>query len=183
SSSDIKPANIWLESRPARDGKDTTTGHTPPTVKLLDFGLARSASEDKRLTQSGMIVGTPAYMAPEQVDGVPVDARADLFSLGGVLYRMLTGKLAFDGESIMKLLGAVFNHPPRRPHEGTRGVSAELSRLTMRWLAKKPDGRPASAAVVRDEWRSFRHGADAPTLLPAPRPPRPPRRRGLLAVA
>src|SRR3989442_15501626 len=79
---DIKPANIWLEA-----GRDR--------VKILDFGLARLNQADAQITSSGMIVGTPAYMAPEQASGDPVDGRADLFSLGVILYRMTTGHLPF----------------------------------------------------------------------------------------
>src|SRR5580658_9826283 len=75
---DIKPGNIWLEAPRGR-------------VKILDFGLARAASQDAGLTQQGAIVGTPAYMAPEQARGASVDARCDLFSLGVVLYRLCTG--------------------------------------------------------------------------------------------
>ena len=81
---DIKPANIWLEAPSGR-------------VKILDFGLARSQSEQAQLTVSGTILGTPAYMAPEQGGGLPVDHRADLFSLGCILYEMLTGKRPFSG--------------------------------------------------------------------------------------
>ena len=77
---DIKPANIWLEEGTGR-------------VKILDFGLARSAEEAGRLTQDGTILGTPAFMAPEQaMGGSQVDHRSDLFSLGCVLYRMVTGR-------------------------------------------------------------------------------------------
>src|SRR6185312_7204925 len=76
---DIKPANVWLEGERGR-------------VKVLDFGLARAAREDTQLTQSGAIVGTPAYMAPEQARGETVDPRCDLFSLGSVLYQMCTGQ-------------------------------------------------------------------------------------------
>jgi serine/threonine protein kinase len=82
---DIKPANLWLEGEARR-------------VKILDFGLARAASEEAALTQSGAIVGTPQYMAPEQAGGAPVDTRCDLFSLGCVLYRLCTGILPFKGK-------------------------------------------------------------------------------------
>src|SRR5262249_51869867 len=96
-----------------------------------------------------------------------------------------------EGESLMNLLAAIFKHTPPPPHEVNPAVSAELSRLTMRLLGKKPGDRPASAAEVRDELRRLRPEADDPTLVartpaPAPAPApvhRPPRRRGLVAVA
>src|SRR5262249_58596514 len=80
---DVKPANVWLE-RPNR------------RVKLLDFGLARPLAADVHLTQSGMIVGTPMYMAPEQARGETIDGRADLFSLGCLLYQLVTGRPPFE---------------------------------------------------------------------------------------
>ncbi len=79
---DVKPGNIWLDS----DHKDR--------VKILDFGLARVGAEDVHLTRTGVVVGTPAYMSPEQAGGEKVDARTDLFSLGCVLYRLCTGRYA-----------------------------------------------------------------------------------------
>ncbi|MGL4551230.1 MAG: serine/threonine-protein kinase, partial [Gemmataceae bacterium] len=85
---DVKPANIWLEK--TREGRFRR-------VKLLDFGIARRTSDQKGLTVSGQIIGTPSYMAPEQALGLPVDRRADLYSLGCVLYRMLVGRPPFEG--------------------------------------------------------------------------------------
>src|SRR5438105_3783952 len=85
---DIKPANVWLEAPKGR-------------VKILDFGLARPERDDIHLTKSGAIVGTPAYMSPEQASGAAIDHRSDLFSLGVVLYRLRTGKLPFNGPNTM----------------------------------------------------------------------------------
>ena len=82
-------------------------------MKILDFGLARAAADDTHLTQSGAIVGTPAYMAPEQAQGEPVDLRCDLFSLGCVLYRLCTGELPFKGTSTMSILLALAQDTPK----------------------------------------------------------------------
>src|SRR5262249_26768937 len=101
---DIKPSNVWLEPGP---------GGRP--VKILDSGLVRAAGE-AHLTQSGAVVGTPAYMAPEQARGEPVDARADLFSLGCVLYQMLTGRQPFSGPDVMAALTRLAVETPAEPH-------------------------------------------------------------------
>src|SRR5262249_2412437 len=98
----IKPANLWLEGPRA-------------TGKILDFGLARRGPEDSSLTQFGMIVGTPAYMAPEQARAQKVDARCDLFSLGCVLYHMSTGTMPFHGEDQFGTLAALVSDQPPPP--------------------------------------------------------------------
>ena len=103
---DLKPSNIFL----------TANG-----LKLLDFGLARSVrqeadvtgvTDDTQLTQTGMLMGTPRYMAPEALEGESVDARADLFALGAILYEMLSGKHAFDGTSLLDIAHAVLHDQP-----------------------------------------------------------------------
>lgn len=139
---DIKPDNIWLEQ--------TSEGIH---VRLLDFGLARG--ELDVLTEPGRLVGTPFYMAPEQVEGHRVDGRSDLFSLGCVQYELLAGRKAFCGPTLMAVLNALANHHPPRLHELTPTVPAPLSHLTMRLLEKSPDRRPASAAAVSAELRAI----------------------------
>jgi serine/threonine protein kinase len=134
---DIKPNNIWLE---ARGGGER--------VKLLDFGLARSVAGDANLTRSGAILGTPAYMAPEQARGQTVDHRADLFSLGCVLYRACTGQPPFRGSDAISTLMAVAEQTPSPPHQLQPPVSPRLSALVMQLLAKDPAARPSSARVV-----------------------------------
>jgi serine/threonine protein kinase len=94
---DIKPDNIWLESREDPESRDDDADAY--RVKILDFGLVRSFSEDTDLTQSGVVVGTPRYMAPEQAQGKQVDQRADLFSLGSVLYHIVSGRTPFGGNA------------------------------------------------------------------------------------
>jgi serine/threonine protein kinase len=132
---DIKPANIWLESETNR-------------VKILDFGLARGASESAMLTQQGAIVGTPAYMAPEQAKGKELDHRCDLFSLGCVLYRMATGQAPFRGADVVSTLLAVSTETPKSPQALEPGLPRALSDLIVSLLAKEPADRPASAQAV-----------------------------------
>src|SRR5262245_20019350 len=133
---DIKPANLWLE--PGPEGQ----------LKVLDFGLARAAEDQAHLTQSGAVVGTPAYMAPEQVKSEPVDPRTDLFSLGVVLYRSCTGHLPFPGRNAFEVVAtlATTQAPPVR--QLRPAVPAALADLVMQLLSKDPAGRPASARGV-----------------------------------
>jgi serine/threonine protein kinase len=136
---DIKPGNIWLEAERG------------DRVKILDFGLARAAGGDTQLTRTGQIVGTPAYMAPEQARGEPVDHCSDLFSLGCLLYRMCTGQSPFKGRDTVSILMSVVNDHPPQPRQVNPHVSPGLSGLVMRLLAKTPAERPSSAKVVAEE--------------------------------
>jgi len=140
---DIKPANVWLEASPGRKSGE-------PRVKILDFGLARAADDAAHLTQSGAIVGTPAFMAPEQAQGKNVDPRCDLFSLGCVLYRMSTGEMPFRGTDMISTLMAVATENPAPPVSLNFELPVELSDFIMQLLAKKPEERPASAQEVAD---------------------------------
>lgn len=135
---DIKPSNIWLEGDRAR-------------VKLLDFGLARGADVDQALTNNGTVLGTPAYMAPEQAAGQPATPQSDLFSLGTVLYRMLTGCQPFSGETIMVTFHNLATKTPAPPAELDDRIRPELSNFTLRLINKSPTDRPVSADVVYQE--------------------------------
>jgi hypothetical protein len=139
---DIKPANLWL---------DATAGGR---IKLLDFGLARQQQADVQLTSSGMILGTPAYMAPEQVAGKP-EARSDLYSLGVVLYRLLAGRLPFPQTDTLALMVAVATETPPPLGSVGKNVPPALAALVMRLLAKKPEDRPASAKAVLEELKAI----------------------------
>jgi phage FluMu protein Com len=132
---DIKPGNIWLEAPKGR-------------VKVLDFGLARSAEQESGLTQQGAIVGTPAYMAPEQGRGDKVDARCDLFSLGVILYRLSCGKAPFVGQDMVSTLMAIALQQPPAPVVANPELPPEVSDLIMQLLEKDRDKRPANAAEV-----------------------------------
>jgi serine/threonine protein kinase len=169
---DIKPTNVWLEGKRAR-------------VKILDFGLVRATTDDSTLTSQGAVVGTPAYMAPEQANGEPVDLRSDLFSLGCVLYRMLTGLPPFKGVNAFATMTAVTTHTPRPPRDVDPAIPPALSDLVMRLLAKNPAERPASAQEVADVLATLAVERPAPAATPAPvaSPPAPPHRKRRLAVA
>jgi serine/threonine protein kinase len=134
---DIKPDNLWLELPSGR-------------VKILDLGLVREHGSDTRVTQAGMVVGTPAYMAPEQASGGDVDHRVDLFSLGCVLYQICTNELPFKGTDILSLLMALATHHPEPPRSISSAVPEELSELIMHLLEKDPTARPPSSVAVAD---------------------------------
>ncbi len=134
---DIKPNNIWIEKGTER-------------AKILDFGLVREIKGDPNLTEAGVIVGTPAYLSPEQARGRNATVRSDLFSLGCVLYEMCTRKLPFRGENTLDQLAALVADTPTPVHELNPTVPPAFSDLIMRLLAKNPEDRPASAKVVEE---------------------------------
>ncbi len=141
---DLKPSNIFL---------------TPHGVKLLDFGLARPELEGSlqtatALTGTGVVVGTPRYMAPEQVTGAAVDARSDLFAAGAVLFEMLAGRPAFGGGNVVDILHATLHEQPPAL-TGSPAVAA-VDRLIRRAVAKRPADRPESAAAMAEELRAVR---------------------------
>ncbi|HEY7423356.1 MAG TPA: protein kinase [Gemmataceae bacterium] len=133
---DIKPANILLENGVER-------------VKITDFGLAR-AGKDASITQSGVVVGTPQYMAPEQARGEAVDPRADLFSLGSVLYFMCTGQPPFQGDSSLAVLRQVCDDTPPPIAEINPSTPDWLVEIIARLQAKEPDERFQSATEVAE---------------------------------
>ncbi|MBA4190096.1 MAG: hypothetical protein C0467_19090 [Planctomycetaceae bacterium] len=143
---DIKPANLWLEAPPIGTLLPEI-GFT--RVKILDFGLAR-ISDDIQLTAEGATMGTPAYMSPEQAKGEAVDHRTDLFSLGSVLYRMLTGILPFPGSNTLAVLSALASDIPPPVASVNAEVPPALAGLIDRLLSKDPNDRPASAREVAD---------------------------------
>jgi WD40 repeat protein len=167
---DVKPANILLE-----DGVER--------VKLTDFGLAR-AIDDASLSESGVVAGTPPYMAPEQAQGEAVDHRADLFSLGSVLYALCAGRPPFRAGNPLAILKRVCEDTPRPLREVNSEVPDGLAALIARLHAKDPAHRFASAAQVAallSEHLARLQQAEAPPPLPPAAGPR--RRRWLLAVA
>ena len=149
---DIKPQNV-LVSR---------TGD----VKVTDFGIARAASSP--LTQTSAVLGTAGYMSPEQAMGKPVGPQSDLYSLGVVLFEMLTGELPYDAESPISLALKHVNEPPSSPREANPEVSEPLDAITLKLLAKNPENRYASAAELADDLERVRSGL-TPTAMDAER--------------
>ncbi len=146
---DIKPANLWLEAPNGR-------------VKVLDFGLAKPLGRtDRELSASGAVVGTPAYMSPEQASGRKVDHRTDIFSLGIVLYRLLTGRSPFNGEHVLAMLTALAVEEPTPVCELNPKVPPALATLVHQMLAKKPEARPQTATEVAERLSTVFSQADA----------------------
>src|SRR5262249_5752004 len=131
---DLKPANLMLTDAGA--------------VKIMDFGIAR-VSGSEHLTNAGFMMGTPAYMAPEQVLGHEVDARADLYAMGVVLYRLTTGKLPFKGETPFALAQSQVNDPPTPIRTARQGLPEWLEQVIALSLAKSPGDRFQSAQEFR----------------------------------
>ena len=131
---DVKPANIMI----------TANG----TVKIMDFGIAKAGGS---MTSTGQVLGTPNYMAPEQVKGRPLDGRSDLFSFGVILYEMLTGEKPFVGQNVTTIIYKIVNENPIAPRDLDVTVHPGLSAIVTRALAKSPDDRYQTGAdLVRD---------------------------------
>lgn len=147
---DVKPANLWLEMRKGQLRR----------IKLIDFGIARRVDESSQLTQPGQIVGTLVYMAPEQAQGLKVDGRTDLFSLGCVLYHMLTGHPPLGGKKsqTQTLLKEIIRGQTMVVRDKAPQVPPPVARLIEELLARKPEDRPASAAIVADRLRQLEQG-------------------------
>ncbi|HMJ11408.1 MAG TPA: serine/threonine-protein kinase [Polyangiaceae bacterium] len=131
---DLKPENVFLSGTGAN-----------VRVKVLDFGISKvldSAAE--ALTRTGMVVGTPAYMSPEQASGAVVDARTDVYGAGAILYRLVTGKPAFSGGDTTEVLSAVLTEEPRRPRSVRAGIPEGLELVIQRAMAKSPKNRYAT---------------------------------------
>ena len=160
---DIKPGNIWLESgrdEQKRGGPSGSGSSVLPHVKILDFGLVREIHEDTHLTEAGAVVGTPAYMSPEQVRGWPLDPRTDLFSFGCVLYAMATGRPPFAATSPIAQAAALVADTPVPARKLNADVPESLSKLIAELLSKNPDSRPSSAAEVVKRLQDIRDGFD-----------------------
>jgi eukaryotic-like serine/threonine-protein kinase len=177
---DLKPANVMVQA----DGR----------VKVLDFGVAKllepADAPDTRTqtvqTAAGTIVGTAAYMSPEQAEAKPVDTRSDIFSFGALVYEAITGRRAFAGESAVATLAAVLQVDPAPPADTKAAVPPEVSRLIMRCLRKDPARRVQSMADLKVALEELRDEVDAGRLTGsqpiASGPPRSPRLAWLVAA-
>jgi len=136
---DIKPDNIFLEG-PGR------------SVRIIDFGLARGIEEESAtITVEGAVVGTPAYMPPERINAAALDARSDLFGLGVMLYELLSGRLPYEGSSMVAMLAAIARGNPVPLAEAAVGTPPAVCDLVMRLMAHRPEERPADARAVAAE--------------------------------
>ncbi|MHB9102747.1 MAG: serine/threonine protein kinase [Sulfuricella sp.] len=140
---DIKPANIMV----LRNG----------SVKITDFGIAKMASGSR--TQIGIILGSPKYMSPEQIAGKPVDGRSDIFSLGVVLYELLTGQSAFGGEdcTLTTIMYRVLNEMPASPSDVNPSIPVAFNYIVARALAKAPENRYQSAREMANDLKHFKN--------------------------
>jgi len=141
---DIKPANIRVDS----EGK----------ARLMDFGVAHLASSD--MTSTGMLLGTPAYMAPEQITGGSVIAETDIFSVGAVLYELLAGKRPFAGDTLQSLMYSILNRTPESLEAVVPGLPAGLHDVVMRALKKEPGERYHSAMAMANDLAAIRDSLD-----------------------
>ncbi len=140
---DLKPSNIMID----KEG----------TVRIMDFGIARSLKV-KGITGAGVIIGTPEYMSPEQVEGKDVDQRSDIYSLGIILYEMLTGRVPFEGDTPLTVAVKHKSEMPQSPRERNAQISEDLSRLVLRCLEKDKEKRYQSVAELRSELDRIEQG-------------------------
>ncbi|MGC1173934.1 serine/threonine-protein kinase, partial [Polaromonas sp.] len=154
---DVKPANLLIEA----DGR----------VKLTDFGVARIQDSGEATRTQGSMVGTLKYMSPEQVQGVPIDARADLFAAGVVLYQLLTGKRPFDGDTDFAIIQQIVGHVPAAPSTFNALLPKSIDAVMARALAKKRDERFATAQEFSQALQEASGQASDPTIVPPVSPP------------
>ncbi|MGD9344754.1 MAG: protein kinase [Candidatus Aminicenantes bacterium] len=140
---DLKPSNIMID----KDGN----------ARIMDFGIARSLKE-KGITGAGVMIGTPEYMSPEQVEGKDIDQQTDIYSLGVILYEMVTGRVPFEGDTALTVAVKHKTEEPKDPREFNTQISEDLSRVILRCLEKETNKRYQSAGEVRSELENIEKG-------------------------
>jgi eukaryotic-like serine/threonine-protein kinase len=150
---DVKPANIMISSTNA--------------VKVMDFGIARAIADSSSVTQTAAVIGTAQYLSPEQARGDPVDARSDVYSLGCVLYEILTGEPPFTGDSPVSVAYQHVREDPVPPSERHEGISSDLDAVVLKALAKNPENRYQTTAEMRADLVRVHNGEppEAPKVL------------------
>lgn len=143
---DIKPANVMIVDK--------------KLVKVMDFGIARIASSD--MTQTGKVIGTPNYMSPEQVMGVKVDHRTDIFSLGVALYELLTGEKAFPGESITTVIYRILHEDPISPRKLKLQLPSSLDYIVNKAISKDIEKRYQNVEEFTKDLKNYRNPASLP---------------------
>ncbi|HEV2915956.1 MAG TPA: serine/threonine-protein kinase [Pyrinomonadaceae bacterium] len=146
---DLKPGNIFVVQRK----------HAPPVVKVLDFGIAKLAADaieddeehEQTLTKVGVMIGTPRYMSPEQCDGGKLTPASDVYSLGIILYEMLTGTTPFSGSTALAIAMKHSSETPRPPREFVSTIPPQLEDVVLHALEKQPGNRPSDAGAFRRE--------------------------------
>jgi serine/threonine-protein kinase len=151
---DIKPANLILTA--------------DDTLKISDFGTAKILQF--QTAQTGQIIGTPSYMSPEQIKGRPVDGRSDIFSLGGVLYQLLTGEKPFPGDSVTSVIYKIVSEEPASPRDLDSSIHPGLSAVILRALAKSPGARFQSCVEFFDALQNYRDYQPSSAPPPVPEP-------------
>ncbi len=157
---DLKPHNVFLVA-------ESSGAISPrPTIKVLDFGLSRVMdSQDTQLTRAGVIMGTPAYMSPEQASAKVADHRSDVYGVGAILYAALTGKPPFEAEHIQGVVLAVLTEEPSPPRTKNPAIPENLELVIQRAMAKNPDERYQNMSEFRQALEPF---AEADTYFQAP---------------
>jgi len=140
---DLKPQNIMIDKQ--------------GNVRVMDFGIARSV-QSKKITGEGVMIGTPEYMSPEQVEGKEVDHRSDIYSLGIIMYEMLTGKVPFEGETPLAIAMKHKSETPKNPNELNSQIPEDLSHIILKCLEKDPEKRYQRSEELRSELENTEKG-------------------------